>query len=309
MSLPEISVINFSPKLKDFDVQEAIRAVNRQIAEDFMSIWGMGRSLVLHAATVDPADPSSLIAEPVRGSAVVYLLDESTLPGALGYHDLNARDLPVAFVFVLDANDWTTTLSHEVLELMLDPTVNILVPGPDPRDSSNIVLHAYEACDAVERASYTIDGIAVSDFLTPSYFTEGEGPGTRNDFLGVGVDSFGVTKDSHIAFFDLNVGSWTTFFGTHAAAGRISAARAKMYAHPKPGRPSDETLLEDLRKYRRSLPTARKGEGAKGLTQLRGITRASRYRQLGDALARKLGRGGKGKAQAAGRGGPRDKGR
>src|SRR3989442_1093095 len=99
--LPEISIINFSPKLKDHDVLDAIRAVNRQIAEDFLPIWGSGRTLVLHASTVDPSDPSTLINEPVRGSGVVYLLDEATLPGALGYHDMNAKELPVGFVFVL----------------------------------------------------------------------------------------------------------------------------------------------------------------------------------------------------------------
>ena len=50
---------------------------------------------------------------------------------------------------------------------------------------NNVVLHTYEACDAVERLSYRIDEIAVSDFLTPNYFTIGDAPGTRNDFLGV----------------------------------------------------------------------------------------------------------------------------
>ena len=57
--------------------------------------------------------------EKVPAESVIYLIDESTLPGALGYHDLNTRDFPVGFVFVLDPNDWTTTLSHEVLELIL----------------------------------------------------------------------------------------------------------------------------------------------------------------------------------------------
>jgi len=301
VSFPVISVINFSPKLKDRDVQDAIRAVNRQIAEDFMSIWGTGRTLVLHASNVDPTDPTTLIDEPVRGAAVVYLLDESTLPGALGYHDLNARDLPVGFVFVLNANDWTTTLSHEVLELILDPTVNILVPGPDPRDPNSVVLHAYEACDAVERASYDIDGIAVSDFLTPSYFTVGDAPGTRNDFLGVGVKSFGVTKQSHIAFFDLGVNDWVTVIGKQAAAEKIAAARAIMYEHPKAGRPGDDDLIEELRSYRKSLPAALKGDKTAGLRNLRGITRASRYRQLADSFARRLViRGGKRNARAAG---------
>ena len=102
--------------------------------------------------------------------------------------------------FILDPNDWTVTLSHEVLELIVDSTVNLFAPGPDPRDANNLVLHTYEVCDAVERTTYLIDGIAVSNFLTPSYFTIGDAVGTRNDFLGVGVDSFGLTQNSHIQF-------------------------------------------------------------------------------------------------------------
>ena len=35
----------------------------------------------------------------------------------------------MGFVFT-NLPDWTVTLSHEVLELIIDPTVNIFVPGP-----------------------------------------------------------------------------------------------------------------------------------------------------------------------------------
>src|SRR5437867_7635438 len=223
MPYPQISIVNFSPKLKDHDVQEAIRAVNRQIAEDFVPIWGNGRTLFLHAASFDPSDPSTLMKEPVRGAGVIYLVDEATLPGALGYHDLNARDLPIGFVFVIDPDDWTVTLSHEVLEQIIDPTVNLFAPGPDPRDPQKTVLHTYEVCDAVERSGYQIDGIDVSNFLTPSYFTVGEAPGTRNDFLGIGVESFSVTRGSHIAFFDLETGTFETVFGELGPGARVPA--------------------------------------------------------------------------------------
>jgi hypothetical protein len=183
MSLPSIAVINFTSTLHDQDVQDAIRVVNRQVLEDFVPLWGYGRLLQLHAVDFRPADPDTLAPQKVPADSAMYLVDEASLPGALGFHDLNTRDVPVGFVFVLDPQDWTVTLSHEVLDLILDPTVNLSVPGPDPRNVANLVLHTYEACDAVERFSYTIDGIAVSDFLTPSYFTIGEAPGTRNDFL------------------------------------------------------------------------------------------------------------------------------
>jgi hypothetical protein len=39
MSLPNISIINFSPQLSDQAVQDTIRVVNRQIVEDFVPIW------------------------------------------------------------------------------------------------------------------------------------------------------------------------------------------------------------------------------------------------------------------------------
>lgn len=67
-----------------------------------MPIWGSGRTLRYHAPSFDPADPESLAEEPVRGESVIYIVDESTLPGALGYHDLNTRLLPVGSVFAIN---------------------------------------------------------------------------------------------------------------------------------------------------------------------------------------------------------------
>ena len=279
MSLPSIAVINFASTLNDQAAQEAIRAVNRQVTEDFVPIWGYGRLLRLQTVDFNPADPETLSPQKVPADSAMYLVDEASLPGALGFHDLNTRDVPVGFVFVLDPNDWTVTLSHEVLELILDPTVNIFVPGPDPRNANNIVLHTYEACDAVERISYTIDGIAVSDFLTPSYFTIGDAPGTRNDFLGVGVSSFGVTQNSHIAFFDLSTGTFETVFGQQAPA-MAAAKKQKAYDRLKSKRPLDEQLQVVLNGYR----AKKLKPNFSGLPQMRAITRTGRYKAGAESL-------------------------
>jgi hypothetical protein len=284
MPQPTTSIINFS-SLTDDQALIAIRAVNRQIAEDFVPIWGNGRTLSLHAASFDPMQPDTLAEEPVRGDSVLYMVNESTLPGALGYHDMNTAGIPVGFVFVLDQNDWTITLSHEALELIIDPTVNLMVPGPDPRDPANWVLHAYEACDAVERMSYSIDGVAVSDFLTPNYFTLGDEKGTRNDFLGVGVKSFGVTPNSHISFFDLSTGTWETVFGAESPAVARLAQRAQRHDHPKPRRPAEPELMSILERHRKS-----KRAGMTGLPQLQAITRSGRYRALASRMTTAKGR-------------------
>jgi len=273
MAVPSLAVVNFTTTLHTDEVNEAIHAVNRQITENFAPIWGIARMLERLVPNFHPEDPDTLAEETVPADSVLYLVDESSLPGALGFHDLNTRDVPFGFVFVLNPNDWTTTLSHEALELLLDPTANVFVPGPDPRDNRNTVLHTYEACDAVERLSYKIGAVQVSDFVTPSYFTGGEIVGIQNDFLGVGVRSFGVTSGSHIAFFDLATGQFETVVGRQEPpARRLFAARIEAHDHPKPERP--EAKIQAILSNYQSRPPH---PSATGLPRLRGVTRTARY--------------------------------
>ena len=282
MSLPSIAIVNFSD-LDDQTVQDVIRAVNRQVLEDFTPLWGCGRVCRLHAAAFDPMDVDSLDEEPVQADGVIYLVNESTLPGALGYHDMNAREVPIGFVFTeLAPHDWTVTLSHEVLELIVDPSVNIFLPGPDPRqpdDPTRWLFHSYEVCDAVERSAYRIDGVLLSNFVTPSYFREGDAIGTRNDFLGVGVTSFGLTSGSHLGVWNPSTGEWETILGTAGLPGNMAqlARRQQQYEYEKPVRPSDDCLYTALSSYQTKPP-----KGCSGLERLLGVTRASRYKALAE---------------------------
>jgi len=107
-----------------------------------------------------------------------------------------------------------------------------------------------------------------------------------------------MTKGSHIAFFDLNVGDWVTVVGQKAAKAGVAAARASMFDHAKAARPGDDVLLGALRAYRKSPPATFKGDREAGLKHLRGITRASRYQIAGETLARQLGAHGKKNAKA-----------
>ena len=57
-------------------------------------------------------------------------------------------------------------LSHEVIEALVDPRGNRMTTG---------VLT--EICDPVEQPGYTIDGVTVSDFVTPRWFAKGSSGG------------------------------------------------------------------------------------------------------------------------------------
>lgn len=277
MNLPTIAIVNFS-SLDDQIVQDAIRAVNRQVVEDFMPIWGCGRICKLHEAAFQPNDEESLAEEQLRAESVIYLVNESSLEGALGYHSINSQDLPIGFVFV-ELGDWTITLSHEVLELIVDPTVNIYVPGPDPRSNSQEItlFHSYEVCDAVERISYRIDGIEVSNFVTPNYFTVGDVKGSKNDFLGTDVSSFGLLEGCHLGVIHIENLEWETIQQAESLQSKAAKSRFEQYARAinkaKPPRPSDEVLGKILHAYNENTP-----KHCHQLNNLTGITRTSRYR-------------------------------
>ncbi len=226
-----ISVINHTNgKLSDEQVQGAIRSINRQIKEDFEPYWSLGATLRLEGkagAKPKPQQPADM-----RGDAILYLWDKANVAGALGYHDRNNAGIPFGFVFTeisekLEEN-WTVTLSHEALELIADPEVNLLVAGPHPANSKLDVFHWYEMCDAVQAETYEIDRVEVSNFVLPLYFTGGEELGGRNDFLGRShngktLRSFGVNPAGYVGFFNPKMGQHETFAskGDEKAAQRM----------------------------------------------------------------------------------------
>ncbi|MCY4596000.1 MAG: S8/S53 family peptidase [Bryobacterales bacterium] len=200
-----ISIINTTSRPRQ-EIQDKIRAVNRQLQEDFRRYWHIDAQLRLEGWTGDTIDPKNPLN--MRGDAVIYLWGDDSTTKALGYHDLTHRGVPYGFVFPSLSKrlgeDWSVTLSHEALELAVDPEVNRLVQGPhpDPREGGRIVYHWYELCDAVQADTYSVDGIEVSNFLLPLYFTESEEHRNHNDFLGRGVASFGVRDGGYVGFFD-----------------------------------------------------------------------------------------------------------
>ena len=233
-----ISVINHTAgQVSDEELQNAIRAINRQIRDDYEPYWHIGGELRLEGRS--GAKPSKQNLSDMRGDAVLYLWNSVDVDDALGYHDANNRGVPYGFVFTELAKQlgesWTVTLSHEALELLGDSEVNLLVQGPHPAEPSRTVFHWYEMCDAVQAETYEIDGVTVSNFVLPLYFTGGDEAGGRNDFLGRAYNgktlrSFGVNPGGYIGFFDPVKGDHDTFSakGDGVAARRLELkSRAK----------------------------------------------------------------------------------
>jgi len=106
----------------------------------------------------------------------------------LGYHDKNHAGLPYGFVYLdvcrASHEDWSTTLSHEVLELLADPRAVMTVAGPAPRGAKKHVHYDLEVCDPTQGDTYQIDGVTVSNFVGKAYFGLTGGSG-KMDHLGL----------------------------------------------------------------------------------------------------------------------------
>ena len=127
-----VSIINLSEgALGDARLQKAIRAVNRQLKEDFEPSWGFSAQLRLEGKT---GRKKSFDATDMRGDAILYVRQRVRASQDAGYHDKHYSGIPYGFVYLdlavaLDES-WTITLSHEALELVGDPSANLLVQGP-----------------------------------------------------------------------------------------------------------------------------------------------------------------------------------
>lgn len=107
----------------------------------------------------------------LKNAWAIVFLDNADQKGALAYHDLTPDGMPQSKVFVkttIDNGDLVSvSASHELVEMLVDPAINLMTTGPDPR-----ATYAYESADPVEALSFKVNGISMSDFVFPSYFEE-----------------------------------------------------------------------------------------------------------------------------------------
>ena len=228
-----IAVKNHS-RLPDRDVHDVIRAINRQIAEDFEPYWDLGGTLRLAGSSKGPLQADGIIRLYEHGRA---------------YH-WGPTGIPEAHVFTTQTEQarlaipwfpWTVALSHEALELIADPQLNTLVQGPHP-ERKRMVFHYREVCDPVQADNYQVDGVTLSNFVLPHYFNSHGESGGYNDFLGAGVQAFRWNENGLIGFWDPRKGatggyvSWPSYTGKHPVARlrRIKGAsgRHHRYSHP-----------------------------------------------------------------------------
>ena len=220
----QIAVMNASTVLKDQDVQAIVPDLQTQVQRDFMPAWGINADLIFV--------PSN--ARPPADAWWLTILDNSDQANALGYHDLTDQGLPLSKVFA--ASDlqagyhWSVTASHELLEMLVDPDINLTV-FVQPNSYTG-TLYAYEVCDAceAEQYAYTICSTLVSDFVYPAWFESFRSPeSTQFDFGRHIQQPLELLPGGYIGIFDVRSGT-----GWHQLSAHGNSAHAR-YLRALPG--------------------------------------------------------------------------
>jgi len=94
------------------------------------------------------------------------------------------------------SGDWSVSsvLSHEVLEMYIDPNCNLW--SNDGKGSA----YSFEVCDPVEAPTYDINGVSVSNFVTPSWFDPLAAPHAQFDKLGHLTKPFSILKGGYVVY-------------------------------------------------------------------------------------------------------------
>jgi hypothetical protein len=154
--IPTIACFNNATVALGVDFNDLIDAMQEYVDKFVAPVWGTPAKLVKTKGFQS-------------GAWAMVFLDDADQPGALAYHDLTPDGLPISKVFVKTTLDdgqlVSVSASHELVEMLVDPAINMMTTGPDPK-----LTYAYESADPVEESSFAVNGIQMSDFVYPAYF-------------------------------------------------------------------------------------------------------------------------------------------
>jgi hypothetical protein len=166
-------------------------AVQKQVSRDLGPIWNIDASVNVFEKLEDVP----------LGYWQVIIRDD--IPFDAGGIHLNTEN-GQPFALVRFSNDWSLTVSHEIAEMLVDPSGNRTVAANSPKPDQGRVLILVEISDPSEAAKfgYTVNGVLVSDFYTPAFFDPVEASGVRYSFTGAITAPRQVRDGGYISWWD-----------------------------------------------------------------------------------------------------------
>jgi hypothetical protein len=206
--MPTIAIVNQTTVIDDRELAPVINANSIYINRDLNKFWGLTAWLI-----------QVFKGQPVpAGAWQLILRDVSDDPSDEGYHTETADGFPIGYSFpktnMIDKVDWRITLSHELSEMRVDPWTTYSAQG---MINGKPVFRSLECADPCEddQYAYKINGIPVSDFVTPKYFEDDSQSGPF-DFAGHITGPGQLLINGYQSYFDVAKNGWIDVMADHA---------------------------------------------------------------------------------------------
>jgi hypothetical protein len=187
--VPETSALSFQ------HVLEVTAAIQKQVSRDFTPIWDISATV----AAFQSADAVPIGYWPIR------IVDDLPNPADTGFHKTQDNQ---PFALVLFTDDWSIAASHEILEMLADPSGDNLVTSDSVKRDQGRVRYLVEVCDPVQDKTYTVNGIEVCDFYTPQFFDPVGVAGVRYSFTGALSAPKQILRGGYLSFLEPSTGHW-----------------------------------------------------------------------------------------------------
>ncbi len=196
----EIGLIDMTGEIDPQTMTTAAEALNIQVTRDLPQFWSVN-------ATVSYLTNPHQIPQGVWPVQIV-----KTLPPTEGGFHMTKNNQPYAKVIATPGSDeWTVDASHEIIEMLVDPfgsrlqpSLSIEIVGDRIEDGGGKFEYLVEACDPCEADpyTYTINGVSVSDFITPHFYDLQATPASRYSFTGAITKPRQILPGGYISWVD-----------------------------------------------------------------------------------------------------------
>jgi hypothetical protein len=207
------------------------RALQTQVDRDLEPVWGVrARVAVASGSAVPP------------GAWPIHIVDEPR--DGLGIH-LDAQGRPYAEARA--GADWSQRASHELLEMLADPDGRRFMLGRClmPRTRHRQVGYLVEVCDPCQVLGYTVDGVRVSNFVTPDYYRADAPVGTALDFMRELRRPLQVPRGCYLSWQDPGDGYWHQ----RGPDGAVSRSSRPIDPRRNPREDRDQAYEGDARRH------------------------------------------------------------
>ena len=222
-TIRHLALVSESNRAQMDDLLKVSAALQKQASRDLAPIWEISSTVDAFAKLEDVPDGywPMIIKDNIGMNAAGVHEDQDGQPFAL----ISAAD---------DINDWSLTASHEMCEMLVDPSGDKQVTGDSPMPGQGRVSFLVEVCDPSEASdfAYSVNGVLVSDFYTPHYFDPMKAPGVRYSYTGAITAPRQVLRGGYLSWKDSVTGHWfqeTWFDGGAPSFRDIGAANARLH--------------------------------------------------------------------------------